>query len=120
MAKFDLIVRGGRVIDPASGIDGAHDVGVKDGTIAQAAPRIAGTAARTVDARGRLVTPGMIDTHSHIYPHVTGDFGMKPGLVRRSLGRERRRRPGRHRPAHHPGFRKFITDPAATPRPPLD
>jgi adenine deaminase len=50
MAKFDLIVRGGRVIDPASGIDGAHDVAVKDGTIAQVAPRIAGTAARTVNA----------------------------------------------------------------------
>ena len=41
MAKFDLIVRGGRVIDPASGIDGVHDVAVKDGTIAQVAPRIA-------------------------------------------------------------------------------
>jgi dihydroorotase len=70
MAKFDLIVRDGRVIDPASGIDGVHDVAVKDGTIVQVALRIAGTTARTVDARGRLVIPGMIDTHSHIYQHV--------------------------------------------------
>ena len=63
MAKFDLIVRGGRVIDPASGIDGAYDVAVKDGTIAQVAPRIAGTAARTINARNQLVIPGMIDMH---------------------------------------------------------
>ena len=38
--KLDLIVRGGRVIDPASGIDGIHDVAVKDGKIAQVAPRM--------------------------------------------------------------------------------
>src|SRR5438094_9397414 len=78
MAKFDLIVRGGRVIDPASGIDGAHGVAVKDRTIAQVAPRVGGTAARTVDARNQLVIPGMIDTHGHVYQHVTGDFGMNP------------------------------------------
>src|SRR5438876_12368433 len=81
MATFDLIVRGGRVIDPAQGIDGVHDVAVKDGTIAQVASHIAGTAARTVNARNRLVIPGMIDTHSHIYQHVTGDFGMNPDEV---------------------------------------
>ena len=67
MPKFDLIVRGGRVIDPASGIDGAHDVAVKDGTIAQVASRIAGTAARTVDARNQLVIPGH-DRHAR--PHL--------------------------------------------------
>jgi len=81
MAKFDLIVRGGRVIDPAHAIDGVHDVAVKDGTIAQVAPRIAGTAARTVNAGNQLVIPGMIDTHAHIYQHVTGDFGMNPDEV---------------------------------------
>ena len=79
--KFDLIVRGGRVIDPAQGLDGIHDVAVKDGKIARVAPRIAGTAARTVNARNRLVIPGMIDTHAHIYQHVTGDFGMNPDEV---------------------------------------
>ena len=81
MAKFDLIIRGGRVIDPAQDIDGVRDVAVKNGTIAQVAPRIAGTAPRTLDARNNLVVPGMIDTHSHIYQHVTGDFGMNPDEV---------------------------------------
>src|SRR5437660_534295 len=81
MTEFDLIVRGGRVIDPASGIDGLHDVAVKGGTIAQVAPRIAGTAVRTVNARNQLVIPGMIDTHGHVYQHVTGDSGMNPHQV---------------------------------------
>ena len=60
MAKFDLIVRGGRVIDFAEGIDGVGDVAVKDGRIAQVAPRIAG---------------------SHIYQHVTGDRAPGPPLA---------------------------------------
>ena len=59
MAEFDLIVRGGRVIDPSSGIDGLQDVAIKDRTIAEVAPRISGTATRTVNARNQLVIPGM-------------------------------------------------------------
>jgi len=114
MAKFDLIVRGGRVIDPASGIDGAHDVAVKDGTIAQVASRIAGTAARTVDARNRLVIPGMIDTHSHIYQHVTGDFGMNPDEVGVHSGVTAVVDQGGAAPLTIQGFRKFIKDPAVT------
>ena len=46
MAKFDLIVRGRRVIDPASEIDGVHDIAVKEGAMAKVASQIAGTAAR--------------------------------------------------------------------------
>jgi len=114
MAKFDLIVRGGRVIDPAHAIDGVRDVAVKDGRIAQVAPRIAGTAARTVDARNRLVIPGMIDTHSHIYQHVTGDYGMNPDEVGVRSGVTAVVDQGGAAPLTIQGFRKFIKDPAAT------
>ena len=114
MAKFDLIVRGGRVIDPASGLDGVHDVAVKDGTIAQVAPRIAGPAARTVDARNQLVIPGMIDTHGHVYQHVTGDFGMNPDEVGIRSGVAAVVDQGGAAPLTIQGFRKFIKDPAAT------
>jgi dihydroorotase len=114
MANFDLIVRGGRVIDPGQGIDGVHDVAVKAGTIAQVAPRIAGTAARTVDARNQLVIPGMIDTHSHIYQHVTGDFGMNPDEVGIRSGVTTVVDQGGAAPLTIQGFRKFIKDPAAT------
>jgi len=114
MAKFELIVRGGRVIDPASGLDGVHDVAVKDGTIAQVAPRIAGPAARTVDARNQLVIPGMIDTHGHVYQHVTGDFGMNPDEVGVRSGVTAVVDQGGAAPLTIQGFRKFIKDPAAT------
>src|SRR5919198_1348110 len=114
MAKFDLIVRGGRVIDPAQAIDGVYDVAVKDGTIARVAPRVAGTAARTVDARNRLVIPGMIDTHSHIYQHVTGDFGMNPDEVGVRSGVTAVVDQGGAAPLTIQGFRKFIKDRAAT------
>jgi dihydroorotase len=114
MAKFDLIVRGGRVIDPASGLDGVLDVAVNAGTIAQVAPRIDGTAARTVDARNQLVIPGMIDTHAHIYQHVTGDFGMNPDDVGVRSGVTTVVDQGGAAPLTIQGFRKFIKDPAAT------
>src|SRR5947207_2525098 len=114
LEQFDLIVRSGRVIDPAQAIDGVHDVAVKDGTIARVAPRVAGTAARTVDARNRLVIPGMIDTHSHIYQHVTGDFGMNPDEVGVRSGVTAVVDQGGAAPLTIQGFRKFIKDPAAT------
>src|ERR1700746_1651857 len=114
MAAFDLIVRGGRVIDPASGIDGLHDVAVKDGTIVQVAPRVLGTAARTGNAGNQLVIPGMIDTHSHIYQHVTGDFGMNPDEVGVRSGVTAVVDQGGAAPLTIQGFRKFIKDPAAT------
>ena len=58
------------------------DVGIADGRIACLEPAIRrGVARRVVDARGKLVIPGMIDTHAHVYEHVTGSFGLNPDLV---------------------------------------
>lgn len=71
MEQYDLIIRGGTVIDPGQAITGAPmDVAVRGGTIAALAPRIDGPAARELDARGLYVTPGLIDLHTHIYPGV--------------------------------------------------
>lgn len=62
--QFDLVVRGGRVIDPESGLDGVHDVGVREGRIALiASQRLAGR--KILDASGLIVAPGFIDLHSH-------------------------------------------------------
>src|SRR5512132_586778 len=63
-AQFDLVVHGGRVIDPESGLDGVRDVGVRDGRIALIAERrLAGR--KMLDASGLIVAPGFIDLHSH-------------------------------------------------------
>lgn len=71
---FDLIVRGGRVIDPAHGIDAVLDVGVKDGRIAGLAEHLPSrSAARVLDADGLVVTPGLIDLHMHASSEFNGE-----------------------------------------------
>jgi dihydroorotase len=63
----DLLIRGGRVIDPAQGLDGPHDIAVSDGRVAAVtAPGAIGDAAQVVDATGRLVVPGLIDLNTHV------------------------------------------------------
>ncbi len=66
--RFDLVVKGGHVVDPASGLDGKRDVGVSGDRIAAVEPSVAVDAdTRVVDATGCLVTPGLIDMHTHVY-----------------------------------------------------
>jgi dihydroorotase len=65
-AKYDLVIRGGRVIDPARRLDSAMDVAVSAGKIAAVLPPGAATdAAQMFDATGKLVVPGLIDIHTH-------------------------------------------------------
>ena len=66
-AKYDLLVKGGRVIDPSQGIDRVMDVAIRMGRIADLQPDIPATdAAEVLNAQGKLVTPGLIDIHSHV------------------------------------------------------
>lgn len=63
---YDLVVRGGRVIDPSQNIDRVADVAIRNGKIAEIRPGIpASASAQSIDATGRLVTPGLIDVHVH-------------------------------------------------------
>jgi dihydroorotase len=64
-AGYDLIVKGGRVIDPSVGLDALRDVAIAAGKIAAVEPNITGETAATIDARGKIVTPGLIDIHTH-------------------------------------------------------
>src|SRR5262245_15784194 len=68
---YDLIIKGGRVIDPSQSLSIQSDVAVAGNTIAQIAPSIPATEARIVlDARGKIVSPGLIDIHVHVYDGV--------------------------------------------------
>src|SRR5687768_14855667 len=68
--SFDLLLKGGHVIDPANGRDGPMDVAIVGDKIARVAPGIgAGAAARLGDDSGLYVTPGLIGIHVHVYPH---------------------------------------------------
>ena len=62
---YDLIIRGGRVIDPSIGLDAVRDIAIAGGRIAAVEPAITASAADVIDARGRIVVPGLIDIHSH-------------------------------------------------------
>ena len=64
-ATYDLVIRGGRVIDPSLGINAMADVAIADGRIAAVESNIATDGVDTIDARGKLVVPGLIDIHTH-------------------------------------------------------
>jgi dihydroorotase len=64
-AKYDLVIKGGRVIDPSRKLDAVRDVAIRNGQISAVDTNIAGDAADMIDARGKLVVPGLIDIHTH-------------------------------------------------------
>jgi len=66
--QYDLLIAGGEVLDPAAGLRGLMDVGIAGGKIAAVGPSLRPEEARrTVSAKGRLVTPGLIDIHAHVF-----------------------------------------------------
>jgi len=81
--SYDLIFQGGRVIDPANGVDGIADVAIADGKIAKVGTSLPADGVQAVvDVSGLLVTPGLIDIHVHAY---TGRLNDGPGLFVASL-----------------------------------
>jgi dihydroorotase len=112
-ATFDQLLRGGRVICPASGIDGIRDVAIRNGKIAAVQPDILPTSAREViDVTGKLVLPGLIDTHAHVYQYVTGRFGMNADMVGVQSGVTTLVDQGGPSCMTLPGFRHFVAEPA--------
>lgn len=89
--SWDLLIKGGHVIDARNRIDRIADVAIKDGKIARVADDLpAAQAKRVVDAQGLYVTPGIIDIHAHVYAGTglrayTGDLSVYPdGFTYRS------------------------------------
>ena len=74
--KFDLVIKGGEVLDPSQNLRGKRDIGIRYGVIeALEADIPAARANRVMNAAGRLVVPGLIDLHSHVY---TTGIGIPP------------------------------------------
>src|SRR5207245_2563187 len=68
--KFDLLIKGGDVLDPSQGLRGRRDIGIHYGMIEAVETDIpAARALHVIEAAGKLVTPGLIDLHCHVYPY---------------------------------------------------
>src|SRR5215813_769762 len=77
--KYDLLLQGGRVIDPKNNLSAVRDVAIKDGAIAAVAPHLnAADALKTVNVSGLIVTPGLVDIHVHVFAG-TGERGSYAG-----------------------------------------
>ncbi|MBW9121939.1 amidohydrolase family protein [Microbacterium trichothecenolyticum] len=78
---FDLVIIGGRVVDPESGFDAIADVGVRDGVIAAVSTDESLTGIDTIDAAGLIVAPGFIDLHVHSQDDHTLDLSVRDGVT---------------------------------------
>jgi dihydroorotase len=68
--KYDLVIRGGEVLDPSQSLRAKRDVGIRWGVVEAVQEQIpAERALKSIDATGKLVTPGLIDLHCHVYPY---------------------------------------------------
>ena len=105
----------GLVICPASGIDDILDVAVAGGKVALLGKDIPpSTALQIADVRGKLVLPGMIDTHAHIYRYVTGRFGLEADMVGVESGVTALIDQGGASCITFPGFRHFVAEKAVS------
>jgi predicted amidohydrolase YtcJ len=93
---FDIALRGGRVVDPETGLDGIRDVGVRGDRIAAVSPKpLAGR--RIIEVRGLVVAPGFIDLHQHQQDAQTYQLKALDGVTTALRARDGCTR---HRPVH--------------------
>ncbi len=112
--RYDLMLNGGTVIDPAQGVHAVKDVAFADGRVAAVGddlPR--GEAAEVVDCSDRLVVPGMIDLHVHVFAGVS-HYGIEPDPHCIARGVTTAVDAGSAGADTFPGFRKYVIDVSAT------
>ena len=110
---YDTLIVGGEVIDPGAGIVGKFDVAIAGGRIAAVAPGLDPAAARrTIDAGGRIVTPGLVDLHTHVYWGATY-WGIEADPVAARTGVTTWLDVGSAGAYSFPGFREWIAERSA-------
>ena len=106
--RYDLVLKGGEVIDPGQGLRGLRDVAFRDGKVASVAATIpAEDSRRAVDVSGKVVTPGLIDIHGHYFEHIvpwatSADRACLPNGVTTTVDA------GSSGWTHFDGFKEFI------------
>jgi dihydroorotase len=110
----DLVIKGGKVIDPSQGLEALRDVAVRDGRIAAVEADIPARQARQlIRAEGKIVTPGLVDLHTHVFPYV-GPYGIEPDPYFVTRGVTTVVDAGTSGAFTFPAFRRFIIERAAT------
>src|SRR6201998_222274 len=107
----DLVLRGGRVIDPATGRDEGADIAFGDARVTEIGPDLPAGHAETVDVRGMLVVPGLIDLHTHVYWGGTS-LGVDAAEVARRSGTTTFVDAGSAGPGIFHGFRRHVIWPS--------
>src|SRR6202011_4909457 len=107
----DLILRGGRVVDPAGGRDETADIAFGAGKVAEIGRDLPDRGADIVDVRGLLVVPGLIDLHTHVYWGGTS-LGVDAAEVARRSGTTTFVDAGSAGPGNFHGFRRHVIEPS--------
>src|SRR3954452_2689698 len=105
---YDLILKGGRVIDPSQNIDRVTDVAFSSGKVAKVGDNL-GDATETRDVKGYIVTPGLIDLHTHVYWGGTS-LGIDAEDFCRQSGVTTAVDTGSARPGNFAGFRRHVIE----------
>ncbi|MEA2583304.1 MAG: dihydroorotase [Thermomicrobiales bacterium] len=114
MASYDLLIKGGTLIDPAQGVHDRRDVAFAGGMVAAVAPEIAADEANeTIDARGKLVVPGLIDAHVHVFEGVS-HYGINPDKTCLARGATTVVDAGSAGADTFAGFRKYVIEASST------
>ncbi len=113
-APYDMLIKGGTVIDPAQGLHAVRDVAIAGGRIAALDNEIYEETAQTViDAAGYLVAPGLIDLHVHVWWGVS-HYGVAPDPTCLARGVTTVYDTGSAGADTFPGFKKYVIDASAT------
>ncbi|MEM7670929.1 MAG: amidohydrolase/deacetylase family metallohydrolase [Pseudomonadota bacterium] len=108
--SMDLVLKGGRLIDPANRIDADCDIGFEGGRVAKIGTNLSGRVERSV--AGKIVCPGLIDLHTHVYWGGT-TLGIDAEAYCRTCGVTTDVDTGSAGPANFAGFRRHVIEPSA-------
>lgn len=112
--KYDLLIKGGMLVDPAQGLSGERDVGFAEGRVAAVGECLDGSeASEVIDAAGCVVTPGLIDLHVHVFAGVS-HYGIEPDPTCLARGATTVVDAGSAGADTFPGFRKYVIDVSET------
>ena len=104
---FDIVLRGGRVLDERNGIDGVFDVAIKAGRIAALGKDLPTAGAKVEDVSGAIVAPGLIDIHTHVY-HKATSLSVDPGFIARRSACPTLVDAGSAGAGNYDGFRDYV------------